>query len=241
MSINNNTTKKTALLFMLSVMLFPSKALSQELMNEIFAEILLYISYYAIVGNYSAEDHLYNDLTNYPYENKKAGNYSSSDDHKAKYFRVDLANHVMFAGNDVYGNHFDMKVRPFRYFYLQSNFFQAIDLSKTTKDPSLSLFTFSFCYDRLRFQKLNLGFMMGINYDRSHTSRIKFSGGFNFEWFVVNPLSLHSFVSWSSNYEIFESQVRYHCKRVFFSAGYETLKVYDPRYHFVTTGLGAYF
>ena len=164
-STNNNIIKKTVLLFLLSVMLFPSKALSQELDN-IFSEILLFISYYAIIGNYSAEDHLYNDLTNYPYENKKAGNYSSSDDHKTKYFRVDLANHIMFASNDVYGNHLDMKVRPFRYFYLQSNFFHAVDFSKTTKDPSLSLFTFSFCYDRLRFQKLNLGLMMGINYAR---------------------------------------------------------------------------
>ena len=230
--------KKTTLLILLFVTLFPSRALSQEL-NDVFAEILLYISYYVVVGNYSAEDHLYNDLTNYPYENKKSGNYLSSDDSETKYFRVDLANHIMFAGNDVYGDHLDIKIRPFRYFYLQSNVFQTVDLNKTTNDPSLSVFTFNFCYDRLRFQKLNLGLMMGINY--GHTSKVNFSGGFNFEWFVVNPLSLHSSVSWSSNYENFESQVRYHYKRVFFSAGYETLKVYDPRYHFITTGLGAYF
>ena len=234
--------KKTALLFLLSVTLLPQKALSQELLEDVVIEILLYISYYAIVGNYSAEDHLYNDLTNYPYENSKAGNYSSSDEHKAKYFRVDLANHVMFAGNDVYGDHLDIKVRPFRYFYLQSNFFQTVDFSKATNDPSLSAFTFSFCYDRLRFQKLNLGLTLGINYARSHTSKVKFSGGFNFEWFVTNPVSLHSSVSWGGlNYENFESQVRYHYKRTFVSAGYEMLKVHDPRYHFVTTGLGVYF
>lgn len=55
---------------------------------------LLFVTYYAAIGNYSAENQLYNNLSNYPYcDSFMYGNYESAntDPPSGKIFRIDLA------------------------------------------------------------------------------------------------------------------------------------------------------
>jgi hypothetical protein len=242
--------KRTISIFLLSGILFPTEIPAQNYTlpfdepSNIFFEILLYASVYSIVGSYYYEDHLHNRLTDYPCHRGNTGNYTGSEDAPEKYFRIDLENHFLFGENNTFGDQLDLKIRPFQYFYLQSDFFQTVRFNSAADYPSHSIFNVSFCYDRLRFQKFNLGWMIGLTYVGNRVRKAGFSAGFNLDWFMLKPLSIHSSVNWGivshepvNNFEI---QAKYHYRRCFFAGGYETLKVLSPRYHFVSAGFGIY-
>lgn len=229
------------------IILLPAESISQTYQSPFdepsnpFFELILYLSLYPLVGNYYMEDHLYNNLTDYPYQYGQTGNYINSDDSEIRYFRVDMENHTLFSNNNNYGDHFKIKVRLFQYFYLQSDFFQIVEFNRASDFPSHSVLNISFCYDRLRFQKFNLGWAVGMSYVGNRTKKAGISGGFNAEWFFLKCLSLQSSVRWSRHsVDNFESQFRYHHKRILFSVGYETIKVISPRFHFLTAGVGVY-
>jgi hypothetical protein len=35
----------------------------------------MYLTYYSIIGNYDIENHLHNNLSNYPYDSNLSGNF----------------------------------------------------------------------------------------------------------------------------------------------------------------------
>lgn len=238
--------KKAILISLLLGTLFPAKTLSQDYMYydepDILFEFLFYLSLYPVIGYYNGEDHLYNCLTCYPYNIGKTGNYTAAEDAPEKYFRIDLENHILFNGNNAFGNHLDIKVRPLKYFYLRADFFYAGESNNATECllwRSHSPFNIHLCYDRLRFQKFNLGWMAGISHEKNSEQKTGFSAGFNLDWFVLPPLSVHSSVNWgvASNIEI---HAKYHIKRCFFAGGYDTLEALSVRHHFVSAGFGLY-
>ena len=200
MTIQMTPIKNTILLGLILTFIVPSKSVAQtynsafDEPSDILFEILLYLSVYPLVGNYNTEDHLYNNLTDYPYKQDKTGNYIDSDISEKRHFRLDLENHILFAKDNNYGNRLNVKIRPFQYFYLQSGFYQIVEFNKASDFPSYSVFNINFCYDRLRFQRFNLGWTAGINYVGNRTKKIGVSGGFNTNWFFLKYLSLHSSV-----------------------------------------------
>lgn len=235
---------------LLIVSLMPYKAFSQgytssfDKPSDIFLEFLLYVSLYPIVGNYQTEDHLHHYLSDYPYQYSNIGNYADPEDMELRNFRIDLENHFLFSENNTYGDHFALRVYPFQYFYFLSNFYQITVFDKEKDFPSSTFFDAMFCYDRLRFQRFNLGWMIGMNYVGNNVNKIGFSGGFNLDWFIFNHFSIQSSANWGinnkENINTFESQLKYHYKKVFFSAGYETIKAQSVRHHFLKAGIGVY-
>ena len=241
---------KVFVIFLFFLGFSPCKSFSQtgysrlDEPSNILFELLLYVSFYPIVGNYYMENHLYNNISDYPFQSIKKGNYIDSDVSKPKHFRIDIENHFLFSNEKDYGDHFKIKIRPFHFFYLQSDFFQIIGFNKNKNYPSFSVFNFSFCYDRLRFQRFDLGWTGGLNYVGNRIQKAGISGGFNMNWFVFQYLSINSSVKWGliskKPVNNFETQIKFHPKNYFVSIGYETLKAIYVRYHFLSVGIGVY-
>ncbi|MDR2937952.1 MAG: hypothetical protein LBU92_03320 [Prevotellaceae bacterium] len=234
-----NLVKKSTALLLLLVLLLPAKASSQDILTDLLAELVIRAAVFSTVGSHDYEDHLNNNLTDYPYQSKKLGGYISADSSARRYFRFDIENQLLLAKGNASGNRLQVKIRPFQYFYLQSNFSQLLNFSS----PSLSLIDLTFCYDRLRFQRFNLGWMLGVNY-LDNAERVGFFWGLNMDWFVLKPLSLYGAVSTGSNSQQsvnrMEIRARFHYKKLFYSAGYETLQISTTRHHFATAGFGVY-
>lgn len=213
-----------------------------------FVEIAYYATLFGAIGDYENEDHLSSKLAPYPYFDNKSGNFIKYDDwdESKDRMRFDLENHVLYGNNASFGNHFKGKFRPFQYFYLQTDYRELIERDKFSKTTSnLSLFQFNLGYDRLRFEKFNLGWTLGATYIASGINKAGFSYGLHTDIFPFKKVSFNSAMIWSKINGLpvnsFEFRGKYHQKNHFFSMGYENLRIASPSYNYVTFGAGFYF
>lgn len=213
-----------------------------------FGKVGFYVFLYGGIGDYENEDHLFSELTPYPYCNNKSGNYMSSDieDESEDLMRIDVENHFLYGNNASFGNHMKGKFRPFQYFYLQADYRELIERDKFAKTTSnLSLFQFNLGYDRIRFEKFNLGWTLGATYIANDINKAGFSYGLNTDIFAFKNVSFNSAMIWSKINGLpvnsFEFRGKYHKKNHFFSMGYENLKIASPSYNYATFGAGFYF
>lgn len=218
----------------------------------VVAEVFFYITFgvfkYGLIGDYNHEDHLDRPLTSYPFYDGNSGNYRSeqADTLQQNFGRIDIENKFIYSSNHLIGNHLELKARPFQYFYIQADYRQLFEFNKVqgTTD-NLSLFHLNLAYDRIRFEKFNLGWNIGASYIGSGVNKAGFSYGFSADYFMTNQISFSASQQWSwinrSPVHAFEIQSKYHRKHYFFTLGYERLKIASPVYNFVTIGGGIYF
>jgi hypothetical protein len=229
----------------------PKRSANPENVN-VFVQIVGYATYgifkYGFVGDYTNENHLYSNVTPYPYYNGKSGNYEKfdADTIKKNQFRIDFEDRFIYSNNDLFGNHLNVKIRPFQYFYLQNDFHQLYEINKIDHSNNrLSLFHFNIGYDRIRFEKFNFGFTIGASYVGNEVKKAGFSYGINTEYFMNNRISFLATAKWSTinglPVNLYELQSKIHRKKFFFSTGFEHLKIASPTYNFITLGGGIYF
>ncbi|MDI9309941.1 MAG: hypothetical protein QM535_06970 [Limnohabitans sp.] len=214
-----------------------------DFFDDVFIEILLALTYYSFVGDNEFEDHLNNKLTPYPYFDGICGNYSE-DIVDEKIVRADIENNFLIGDSNSFGNHFKVKGRLKQYLYLQfdHHFIQQKELIQTSR---IKNFQFNLGYDRLRFEKFNLGFLFGItNFDKK-IDQTGFNLGLHSEAFIYKKFSLESNLMWSFADSFtsrnFDLKGKYHHKRYFASLGLENLKIDTTKYNFVSFGAGIYF
>ena len=219
---------------------------------KLAAEVFLYATYgvfkYGVVGDYYSENHLNSALTPYPYYNGKSGNFEKGDTllvskNKA---RLDLENSFVYNSSNLFGNHLKAKIRPFQYFYFQTDFHQLFEFNKIDNTNSrFSLFQFNINYDRIRFEKFNFGWNLGATYVGNEVKKAGFAYGLNAEYFMDNQISFLASAKWStinnSPLNTYELQGKFHRKNYFFSLGLEHLKIASPTYTLVALGGGIYF
>ncbi|MGN6646878.1 MAG: hypothetical protein ACTHJT_10160 [Cytophaga sp.] len=220
------------------------KDLENEITSSIAGNLFVYLIK-GMVGNYNTEDHLHNRVSKYPYRSAIDGNYTRADSNAHKGFRMDIEDHFLYGNKDLHGNHLKAKFRPFEYFYFQTEMFQLFQYDYTLdKYDNLLLYNLDFCYDRLRYERFNLGFTLGANYIANDVKKGGFAFGFNTEIFVTKPISLYASVKWSginaNPVNTFELQGKYHIKNFYISAGYQHMRIASPSYRFVAVGLGIY-
>lgn len=213
-----------------------------------FVELGFYIGLYSAVGDYRNEDHLYYPLSPYPYFDGKSGNFEKINDASIlkKQLRFDIENHFLYSNSASFGNHLKGKFRPFQYFYLQTDYRELIERDQFAKTTSnLSVFQFNFGYDRIRFEKINLGWTLGATYIANDINKAGFSYGLNTDFFPFKNVSFNSSMIWSkingSPVNSFEFRGKFHKKNHFFSMGYENLRIASPSYNYATFGAGFYF
>jgi hypothetical protein len=204
----------------------------------------LYLTYFSTIGNYNAEYHLHSDITKYPYYNNHSGNYESTDSnfHSKIHFRFDVDNQFLYSNKNLIGNHFKLNIRPFQYFYLQGQYHQLTEHNKNNTYSNLSLFNLHLCYDRLRFERFNFGWKLGMSYISNNVNRGGFSFGLDAEAFLIKFVSLYASKQWSSINHVpvneFEVAGKFHIKRYNVHLGYEHLKIGSPLYDFISLGAG---
>jgi hypothetical protein len=220
--------------------------------GNIVVDIFMYATFgvfkYGVVGDYGNENHLYSNLTPYPYYNGKSGNYESSDSvsmagNKA---RFDIENSFVYSNNDLFGNHLKAKIRPFQYFYFQTDFHQLFEINEIDNTNNrLSLFQFNLNYDRIRFEKFNFGWNLGATYVGNEVKKAGFAYGLNADYFMNKNISFSASAKWSQinsrPVNAFELQSKFHRKNYFFALGFEHLKIATPTYNFIALGGGLYF
>lgn len=205
---------------------------------------------YGFIGDYKNENHLYSNLTPYPYYNGKSGNFENydTDTIKKNEFRIDVENYFIYNDNDLFGNHLKAKIRPFQYFQIQTDFHQLYEferMNNTTTTNQLSLFHFNLGYDRIRLEKFNLGWTLGASYVGNEVRKAGLSFGLSAEYFMNNRISFSAAAKWSKINQLpvnaYEFQSKFHRKKYFFSLGFEHLKIATPTYNFIALGGGIYF
>lgn len=214
--------------------------------DNLFTDLFLYLSFYALFGNHQIEGHLSNELTPYPYADGNSGNYK--DEAQNTIFRLDIENSFLTeklgSNFSSYGNHFKLKGRLKQYLYGQ---FDQISLFEkyNGKSASLPIYQFNLGYDRLRFKKFNLGFLIGATHIGSTVNKTALNFGLHADAFVTKNYSLDSTIHWSfingETFKTFDLKGKYHRKNLFFAIGYEHLQIATPTYNYLTTGLGFYY
>ena len=225
-----------------------SKSDNEQSIGDIIAggivQGFLYLTYFSTIGDYKTEYHLHSNLTKYPYYNNHSGNYESTDSnfHSKIHFRFDVDNQFLYSNKNLIGNHFKLNIRPFQYFYLQGQYHQLTEHNKNNTYSNLSLFNINLCYDRLRFEKFNLGWKLGMCYISNNVNRGGFSFGLDAEAFLIKFVSLYVSKQWSSINHVpvneFEVAGKFHIKRYNVHLGYEHLKIGSPLYDFISLGAG---
>ena len=239
-SAKNNTTTSTSSQ--------NTKNVNDGIFTEVAFKIAFGVIYYSMLGDYQHENHLYSNLSKHPYYNGKSGNFEkyAADTIKENEFRLDLEDEFIYNNQNLLGNHLKAKIRPFQYFYLQADYHQLYE--KDVFDDStnsLSLYQFNFAYDRIRFEKFNLGWTLGAVYVANDVQKAGFSYGLNAEYFMGNNISFLGSAKWSKinsqPVNFFEFKPKYHLNNYFFSIGFEHLKIAQPTYNFISLGGGIYF
>lgn len=218
--------------------------------NPLLATIFIYtvgaVFIYGAIGDYGNEDHLSNDLTKYPYHEGTGNYYNPKFGEGYIYvFRVDVKDKFLYHNNNLYGNHLDVKIHPFRHFYLTTDYYQLHERQKAAgTSDNLSLFYFNFAYDRIRFEHFNLGWTVGASYIGNDVKKGGFAYGLNAEFFLKKNISFQGSAKWSvingQPVNAFELETRIHRKQFFMTLGYEHLKIATPTYDFMTIGVGIY-
>ncbi len=207
-------------------------------------QLFTIVTYHTTIGSYNNENHLHNRITPYPYYDKRFGNYTQLDSAAAKHnMRIDVENNYMLIDHNLMGNHFKTRIRPFHYAFFQFDYYQLSEYNpKREQHDYLSLFNFNVGYDRIRFNRFNLGWTLGINYVGNEVKKAGFTYGFQAEAFLPKNISLLGAMRFSSingeSVNELDLKVRYHIKRWYLSAGYEQLKIASPTYNFAAVGVG---
>lgn len=229
-----------------------AKASDEDDDLEFFAEMFFYMTFgifkYGLIGDYTNEDHLYSNLTPYPFYNGKSGNYENADTDTVQkaIYRIDLENKFIYNNSRLLGNHLEVKARPFQYFYIQADYRELFEFNKVHNTTNnLSLLHLNLAYDRVRLERFNLGWNIGTSYVGNEVGKFGFSFGLSADYFMTNQISFSGSQQWSSingfSVNTLELQSKYHKKNYFFTMGYERLKIATPVYNFISIGGGIYF
>lgn len=216
-------------------------------LTQLVTDIFAYTTYFAVIGNYQIEDHLYNSVAPYPYAPGFTGNYKGYDSISQTFnrFRMDVSDQFLYNNKDLFANHLKVKIRPFQYFYLQTDYHQLMAFDKQTDSyDHLTLLHLNVHYDRLRFEKVNLGWHIGMNYVGNDVQKAGFNMGLNTEVFIGNHISMNLAGKWGwvnqTPIQVLECQAQYHINHTFISIGYEHLEIGSPDYDFAAIGFGVY-
>ncbi|MES2575538.1 MAG: hypothetical protein V4572_11385 [Bacteroidota bacterium] len=213
---------------------------------ELFGYMALGAFKYGLIGDYNNEDHLHNNLNSHPFSLNGKGNYSRTDTLGTNNFRLDLEDHYLTGGGSINGNHLDVKIRPSKYFYFKTDYFELFEKNGfTNQTDRLSLCYFNLAYDRVRLDNFNLGWTIGASYVGSGVNKTGFSCGLNATYFLRQNISVSIDSKWSSiNHNpvnSLELKGKYFRKNFFGSLSYERLKIASPVYNLIGIGGGIYF
>ena len=213
---------------------------------ELFKEAFLVVGYYSLIGDLESEEHFDNSINPYPYHSGYLGNYvywQKREDQKG--IRWKAENKLLMDFSNIYGNHFNLEMRPWEIAYLKASYLQLLEFSEEMGTSNLSMLRLNACYDRLRLERFNLGWTVGAHYFGAGIKKFGISAGIQMEYFVAHPLSVYASAQWGATGKVgvqqYELQLRYHAKNYYATGGFEHYGIGAPNFNFLAVGAGLYF
>jgi len=216
--------------------------------RDFLGRLVLAVTVYSAIGKYRTEAHLHSTLSPYPYYENLFGNYRDRrmPNTSSLTRRLDIENQILIGDFGQYGNQFKLTVRPFHYAYSQFDLISMLEGKEFGNQNAelLTRYRLSLCYDRLRFQRFNLGWNIGANYITSGINEAGISLGLKSEFFLFKPVSFYSAINWSSingvSLRDIETQCRIHLVAFYGLIGYRSIKINSSVFHYYAFGAGVY-
>jgi opacity protein-like surface antigen len=210
----------------------------------LFIDLFAYTAYgVAIESPFEVNGRMHDaEIANYPYKNPFHGNFIYTDSINYKTTRLDITNNFVIENSKLYGNNFGLDYRFLKRFGLQLDYLYLTERSTINRDQ-FYLYSALLNYHRIRTQKLDAWFGLGIMHVGSDVNKTGFGVGLGAEWFVAKPISLtfsHKFTN-IKNQEVNNTKLllKYHLKNYHISSGYEHFKIGVSKIDAFSIGVGA--
>ena len=162
-----------------------------------------------------------------------------------KGIRWKAENKLLMDFSAIYGNNFNIEMRPWEIAYIKASYLQLLEFSEEMGTSNLSMLRLNACYDRLRLERFNLGWTIGTHYFGAGINKFGLSARIQMEYFVKKPLSCYASAQWGATGNVgvqqYELQLRYHAKQYYATAGFEHYSIGTPNFNFLSLGAGLYF
>ena len=184
------------------------------------------------------------EIAQYPYKEARYGNFIYTDSINYSIGRFDISNSFVVEDKNLYGNNLNLDFRFFKRMGFEVDYLQLFEKNNGISD-SFSLFSAMINYHRIRTQKLDIWFGLGVMYVGNDVKKAGFSYGFGAEWFIKKPISL--LISHKSatinNRGVNKTKLvlKYHLKNYHVSTGYENFVLAVSSIDAFSVGVGVSF
>ena len=213
---------------------------------EFFIKLFAYTAYGVAVETPFEKDGRmhYADIANYPYQESNYGNFIYTDSTNYNITRLDITNNFVMENSNLYGNNFGVNFRFLKRFALDVDYLYLVEKVNGTKD-SFSLYSALLKYYRVRTQRFDAWFGLGMMHVGSDVDETGFGIGLGAEWFIKKPISLGVSHKWTNinQQEVHKTKLllKYHLKNYHISSGYEHFKIGVSKIDSFSVGIGASF
>lgn len=215
-----------------------------------FLKVLGYIFAYTAYGiliesPFEKEGRMHSsEISNYPYKESYYGNFIYTDSTNYNITRFDISNNFVIENSNLYGNNFGVNFRFLKRFALDLDYLYLTEKVNGGND-SFSLYSALLKYHRIRLQRFDAWFGLGIMHVASDVDKTGFGFGLGAEWFVAKPISIDFSHKWTNinQREVHKTKLllKYHLKNYQISSGYERFKIGVSKINAFSFGVGASF
>lgn len=215
-----------------------------------FARIIWSIAAYTFYGiviesPFEKEGKMHDaEIAHYPYELVSQGNFIYTDSTNYNITRVDVLSTFVIENKNLYGNNLDVNFRFLKRFAFGLDYLYLTEKIEDNRD-SFALYSALLKYHRIRAQRFDAWFGLGIMHVASTVNKSGFGMGVGAQWFVKKPVSLNFSHKWTNinQQEIHKTKflLNYHLKNYQISSGYEHFKIGVSKIGAFSLGVGASF
>ena len=219
-------------------------------LDLIFRDILWGIAKYTVYGvaiesSFERAGKMHSaEISNYPYKEASYGNFIYTDATNYNITRFDVYTHFLIENKKLYGNDFGVDFRFLKRFALDVNYTTFLESIKGKKD-SFNMFSSLLKYHRIRTQRFDAWFGLGLRHIFNDVNKTRLLLGFGGEFFVVKPISLAASHKWatinSQSVRNTKLLLKYHVENYRIAAGYAHYKLGVSKINAFSIGVEASF
>ncbi|WP_158839686.1 hypothetical protein [Polaribacter sp. L3A8] len=184
------------------------------------------------------------EFSNYAYKENRYGNFIYTDSTNYNITRFDITNNFVIENKNLYGNNFGLNFRFLKRFAVDLDYLYLSEKVNGKRD-SFSLYSALLKYHRIRTQRFDAWFGLGMMYVANEVNKTGFGLGVGAELFIAKPISLDFFHKWTNinNQEVHKTKLllKYHIQNYQISSGYEHFKIGVSKINAFSIGVGASF
>ncbi|MDP5092548.1 MAG: hypothetical protein NWQ17_04525 [Polaribacter sp.] len=184
------------------------------------------------------------EISKFPYQKASHGNFIYTDSINYNLTRFEIYNHFFIENSNLSGNDFGVEFRFLKRFSMDVNYTTFSEKINGQKD-SFDMFSAMLKYYRIRTQRFDAWFGLGVRSVFNDVKKNGFLLGFGGEIFVAKPFSLTASHKWTSlnNQSVNNTKLllKYHINNYRITSGYEFYKLGVSEINAFSLGVEASF